>query len=58
MAKIRIGISGWPYPPWHGVFIGGICRNARNCITPRAVFPSIELSGSFYLLQYPKSHAC
>ncbi|HJU27282.1 MAG TPA: DUF72 domain-containing protein [Rhodanobacteraceae bacterium] len=57
MARIRIGISGWRYPPWRGVFYpkGLVQREELHYASRR--FPSIELNGSFYSLQRPQSYA-
>ena len=57
MARTRIGISGWRYPPWRGVFYpkGLVQRDELHCASRR--FPSIELNGSFYSLQTPRSYA-
>lgn len=54
--KIRIGISGWTYPPWRGVFFpAGL---AHHCELEYAAerFASIEINGSFYSLQRPESY--
>lgn len=57
MAKIRIGISGWRYPPWRGVFYPeGLVQRDELSYASRC-FPSIELNGSFYSLQRPESYA-
>lgn len=57
MARIRIGISGWRYPPWRGVFYPKdlVQRDELSCASRH--FPSIELNGSFYSLQTPQSYA-
>jgi uncharacterized protein YecE (DUF72 family) len=57
MARIRIGISGWRYPPWRGVFYPQdlVQRDELHYASRR--FPTIELNGSFYSLQYPQSYA-
>ena len=33
---VRIGISGWTYPPWRGVFYPKGCRRRANWTTPPA----------------------
>ena len=49
---VRIGISGWTYPPWRGEFypaaIAGIAKSFRN-VAER--MNSVEINGSFYSLQ-------
>ncbi|HEX5056202.1 MAG TPA: DUF72 domain-containing protein [Gammaproteobacteria bacterium] len=55
--KIRIGISGWRYPPWRGVFYPpGLTQDRELEFAARAL-PTIELNGSFYSLQRPESYA-
>lgn len=57
MAKIRIGISGWRYPPWRGVFYPKDLVQRDELSYASRHFPSIELNGSFYSLQRPESYA-
>ncbi len=57
MAKIRIGISGWRYPPWRGVFYPADLPQHAELHYASRCFPSIELNGSFYSLQTPQSYA-
>jgi len=57
MAKIRIGISGWRYPPWRGVFYPEELVQRDELRYASRSFPTIELNGSFYSLQYPQSYA-
>jgi uncharacterized protein YecE (DUF72 family) len=57
MAKIRIGISGWRYPPWRGVFYPEDLVQREELHYASRCFPTIELNGSFYSLQYPQSYA-
>ncbi len=57
MGNILIGISGWRYPPWRGVFYPpGLTQNHELEFASRAL-PSIEINGSFYSLQRPESYA-
>ena len=54
---IYIGISGWRYEPWRGVFYPPDRTQHRELhFASRAVL-SIELNGSFYALQRPESYA-
>jgi uncharacterized protein YecE (DUF72 family) len=55
MGKIRIGISGWSYPAWRGLFYprGLVQREELSYAAER--FDSIEINGSFYSLQRPAS---
>jgi uncharacterized protein YecE (DUF72 family) len=51
---IRIGISGWRYGPWRGVFYPkGLPHHAQLDYAAR-IFPSIEINGTFYSLQRPE----
>ncbi|KRF02188.1 hypothetical protein ASG87_12035 [Frateuria sp. Soil773] len=55
--KLRIGISGWRYAPWRGVFYPrGLPQREELHYASRQV-ASIELNGSFYSLQRPSSYA-
>ncbi|WP_296249450.1 DUF72 domain-containing protein [Pseudomonas sp. UBA4194] len=57
MAQVRIGISGWRYPPWRGDFYPqGLAQKHELSFASRAV-SSIELNGSFYSLQTPAHYA-
>ncbi|HEX2596939.1 MAG TPA: DUF72 domain-containing protein, partial [Luteimonas sp.] len=54
---IRIGISGWRYAPWRGVFYPkGLPQRAELEFAARC-FTSIEINGSFYSLQTPESYS-
>jgi uncharacterized protein YecE (DUF72 family) len=53
---VRVGISGWRYPPWRGVFYPkGLPQRAELEYASRAL-SSIEINGSFYSLQRPESY--
>jgi uncharacterized protein YecE (DUF72 family) len=54
---VRIGISGWRYPPWRGVFYPESLTQKRELEFASRCFPSIEINGSFYSLQRPESYA-
>jgi uncharacterized protein YecE (DUF72 family) len=54
--RASIGISGWKYPPWRGVFYPEGLRQAAELSFASRVFPTIELNGSFYSLQRPQSY--
>lgn len=53
--RIRIGISGWRYPPWRGVFYPDGLAQRRELEYAASRFASIELNGSFYSLQRAES---
>ena len=52
---IRIGISGWRYAPWRGVFYPDDLPQKRELEYASRQFPTIEVNGSFYSLQSPES---
>ena len=52
---IRIGISGWRYAPWRGVFYPPGLPQRQELEYASRLFPSIEINGSFYSLQAPSS---
>lgn len=56
MAKTRIGISGWRYSPWRGVFYPRDLVQKDELSFASREFPTIELNGSFYSLQRPESY--
>jgi uncharacterized protein YecE (DUF72 family) len=55
--SVRIGISGWRYQPWRGVFYPpGLAQRDELAFAAR-MLPTIEINGSFYSLQRPESYA-
>ena len=50
---LRIGISGWRYAPWRGVFYPRDLPQQSELGYAAQMFPSVELNGSFYSLQAP-----
>jgi uncharacterized protein YecE (DUF72 family) len=53
---VRVGISGWRYAPWRGVFYpDGLPHKDELAFASRRV-RSIEINGSFYSLQRPSSY--
>ena len=56
MARIRIGISGWRYTSWRGVFYPKNLAQRLELHYASRVLPTIEINGSFYSLQYPASY--
>ena len=55
MATARIGISGWTYPPWRGVFYPAKWPHKRELEYASRKVNSIEINGTFYSLQRPES---
>ncbi len=53
--KVRIGISGWTYKPWRGVFYPEDLTQKRELEHASNTFNSIEINGTFYSLQRPSS---
>lgn len=54
--RVRIGISGWTYPGWRGVFYPEKLQQRRELAYAAGRFPSIEINGTFYCLQTPSSY--
>jgi uncharacterized protein YecE (DUF72 family) len=54
---IRIGISGWTYRPWRGVFYPQGLAHKRELAFAATRFAAIEINGTFYSLQRPESFA-
>jgi uncharacterized protein YecE (DUF72 family) len=51
--RILVGISGWRYEPWRGVFYPpGLAQDRELAYASRAL-PTIEINGTFYSLQRP-----
>jgi uncharacterized protein YecE (DUF72 family) len=55
--NIYIGISGWRYTGWRGVFYPEKLPHRRELEFASRRFNTIELNGSFYSLQRPQSFA-
>ena len=52
--RIRIGISGWRYEPWRGVYYPkGLAQHRELWYSSRQL-PTIEINGTFYSLQRPE----
>jgi uncharacterized protein YecE (DUF72 family) len=57
MANIRVGISGWRYEPWRGVFYPDDLPQRLELHYASRQVTTIEINGSFYALQRPESYA-
>lgn len=55
--SVYIGISGWRYVPWRGVFYPPGLVQHRELEYAANQLPTIEINGSFYSLQRPESYA-
>ena len=55
MGAIRIGISGWRYKGWRGVFYPEKLQQRRELEYASRQFNTIEINGTFYSLQHPTS---
>jgi uncharacterized protein YecE (DUF72 family) len=53
---VHIGISGWNYKGWRGVFYPKGLAQRRELEFASRAFNSIEINGSFYSLQWPSSY--
>lgn len=53
MPQLRIGISGWTYAPWRGVFYPQGVTQKRELEYASRTFNSIEINGTFYSMQRP-----
>jgi uncharacterized protein YecE (DUF72 family) len=53
--QIRIGVSGWRYEPWRGVFYPRGLAQRLELRYAATIFRTLEINGSFYSLQWPQS---
>jgi uncharacterized protein YecE (DUF72 family) len=53
--KIRIGIGGWTYPPWRGVFYPDRLPQSKELAYASRQLTAIEINATFYGRQKPKS---
>ena len=51
--QARVGMSGWVYPPWRGVFYPKGTAHKDELAYAASHVTSIEINGSFYSLQKP-----
>jgi uncharacterized protein YecE (DUF72 family) len=56
-ARIRVGIGGWTYAPWRGVFYPDGLAQKRELEFASRHLTSIEINGTFYGSQKPESFA-
>ncbi|HET9654785.1 MAG TPA: DUF72 domain-containing protein [Kineosporiaceae bacterium] len=55
MPHVYVGISGWRYPAWRGVFYPAGLPQRAELGYAAARLDSVEINGSFYSLQRPQS---
>ena len=53
---IRVGTSGWVYPPWRACFYPAGLAHKRELGYLASRLNSVEINGSFYALQRPSSY--
>jgi uncharacterized protein YecE (DUF72 family) len=53
--QIRIGVGGWTYPPWRGVFYPDKLPQAKELEYASSALGAIEINATFYSRQSPKS---
>jgi uncharacterized protein YecE (DUF72 family) len=53
---VRIGTSGWRFPPWRGAFYPAGLPQRRELEYISRRLRSVEINGSFYSLQRPSSY--
>jgi uncharacterized protein YecE (DUF72 family) len=56
-ATVRIGISGWRYTPWRGVFYPKGLPQKRELEYATSQFSTLEINGTFYGMQSPDAFA-
>ncbi|MHA3703937.1 DUF72 domain-containing protein [Jatrophihabitans sp. YIM 134969] len=54
MPDVRIGISGWRYPPWRGVWYPKGLPQRRELEYSASRLATVEINGTFYSLQKPE----
>ncbi|WP_149539746.1 DUF72 domain-containing protein [Siccirubricoccus phaeus] len=55
--RIRVGIAGWTFPPWRGAFYPPKLKQKEELSYASRQFPVLEVNGTFYALQQPKTFA-
>lgn len=54
-ARIRIGIGGWTFPDWRGLFYPPGLPHAKEQAYAASIFGAIEINSTFYSRQSPAS---
>ena len=53
--KIRVGVGGWTFPPWRGVFYPQKLPQSKELEYASQALTAIEINATFYGRQKPKS---
>ena len=56
MGQVEIGISGWTYEGWRGIFYPEKLPHKKELEFASHIFSTIEINGTFYSLQGQKSY--
>ncbi|HWA19267.1 MAG TPA: DUF72 domain-containing protein [Devosia sp.] len=54
---IRVGVSGWTYPPWRGNFYPKGLPQKRELAYAAHAFNALEINGTHYAMQTPSAFA-
>ncbi|MBR0681659.1 DUF72 domain-containing protein [Roseomonas eburnea] len=57
MARIHIGVGGWTFPPWRGVFYPKGLPQKDELAHAGRHLTGLEINGTYYRLQSPESFA-
>src|SRR5208282_3013003 len=57
IGTIRVGIGGWTFPPWRGIFYPEGLAQKRELEYASQRLTSIEINGTYYGSQKPESFA-
>jgi uncharacterized protein YecE (DUF72 family) len=55
---VRVGISGWTYAPWRGVFYPKTVAREQELAYAAGHFRTIEINATFYGMQRPEAFGC
>jgi uncharacterized protein YecE (DUF72 family) len=56
VGRVRVGISGWRYPPWRGTFYPSGLPQRLELSHAASLLDTVEISRSLYSLQSPAAH--
>ena len=56
VGAIRVGIGGWTYEPWRGVFFPQGLAHARELAYASSQLSAIEINGTYYRTQSPSTY--